>query len=255
MDALLTHVQLYAAQYALSAVFLAALIESIAVIGLLIPSSIIMTSIGLMIGHGEVNFWLAWLLAALGCMVGDWGSFLIGHYFTVPLRKARPLQRYTSQISKIEHALHQHSMLTIFWGRHIGPTRPIVPLVAGMLNLPVQKFVLPNFLACATWPPVYLLPGLLAGVALDIPHGQDLGLFRFWLIACTVSCTLAVWWCWRYWRADRQKEDFFSRILTPTRLRILAPLALLAAVISTLLLLKQPMMPLYAQHVWQIIRL
>ncbi|MGL4958195.1 MAG: DedA family protein, partial [Plesiomonas sp.] len=87
MDALFVHIQLYATQYALTAVFLAALIESIAVIGLLIPSSIIMTSIGLMIGHGEVNFWLAWLLAALGCMVGDWGSFLTGHYFTVPLRK------------------------------------------------------------------------------------------------------------------------------------------------------------------------
>lgn len=254
MDALFVHIQLYATQYALTAVFLAALIESIAVIGLLIPSSIIMTSIGLMIGHGEVNFWLAWLLAALGCMVGDWGSFLTGHYFTVPLRKARPLQRYTSQINKIEHALHQHSLLTIFWGRHIGPTRPIVPLVAGMLNLPLQKFVLPNFLACATWPPVYLLPGLLAGVALGIPDGQDLGAFRVWLILCAISCTLAVWLCWRYWRVDRQKTDIFSRWLTPSRLRIAAPISLIVAVISTILLLQQPLMPLYAKQVWLIIR-
>ncbi|QOH79415.1 DedA family protein [Plesiomonas shigelloides] len=255
MEALLNHLQLYAMHYALSAAFLAALIESIALIGLLVPSSVIMTSIGLLIGHGEVNFWLAWLAATLGCMVGDWGSYLAGHYFQAPLRNFRPLQRYQSTISKIEYALHQHSMPTIFWGRHIGPTRPIVPLAAGMLNLPPRSFALPNFLACATWPPVYLLPGILAGVALGIPQGQSVGLFRVLLLLSATGMFFSVWLGWRWLRHDQRPADWFSKYLTLPRLRWLTLVSLLLAVVSTLWLLQQPLMPLYADHLRDVLKL
>jgi membrane protein DedA with SNARE-associated domain len=82
------------------------------------------------------------------------------------------LKKNKALLDKTEHALHQHSMITILIGRFVGPTRPLVPMVAGMLDLPVAKFILPNIIGCLLWPPLYFLPGILAGAAIDIPTDE-----------------------------------------------------------------------------------
>ena len=68
------------------------------------------------------------------------------------------LKKNKALLDKTEHALHQHSMATVLIGRFVGPTRPLVPMVAGMLDLPPYKFALPNIIGCLTWPPVYFSP-------------------------------------------------------------------------------------------------
>lgn len=58
-------------------------------------------------------------------------------------------------------------MFTILVGRFVGPTRPLVPMVAGMLDLPVAKFITPNIIGCLLC--AVLLPArILAGAAIDI---------------------------------------------------------------------------------------
>lgn len=86
-------------------------------------------------------------------------------------------------LDKTEHALHQHSMFTILVGRFVGPTRPLVPMVAGMLDLPVAKFIVPNIIGCILWPPFYFLPGITAGAAIDIPSEMQSGDFKWLLLA------------------------------------------------------------------------
>jgi hypothetical protein len=49
------------------------------------------------------------------------------------------MKKNKALLDKTEHALHQHSMFTILVGRFVGPTRPLVPMVAGMLDLPVAN--------------------------------------------------------------------------------------------------------------------
>lgn len=73
------------------------------------------------------------------------------------------MKKNKALLDKTEHALHQHSMLTILIGRFVGPTRPLVPMVAGMLDLPVAKFIPPNIIGCLLWPPLYFLPGIRRG--------------------------------------------------------------------------------------------
>ena len=88
-------------------------------------------------------------------------------FFEQPLARnhafERILKKNRALLEKTEHALHQHSMITILIGRFVGPTRPLVPMVAGMLDLPVAKFITPNIIGCLLWPPLYFLPGILAG--------------------------------------------------------------------------------------------
>ncbi|MBY7551387.1 DedA family protein, partial [Escherichia coli] len=156
----------------------------------------------------------------IGCLMGDWISFWLGWRFKKPLHRWSFLKKNKALLDKTEHALHQHSMFTILVGRFVGPTRPLVPMVAGMLDLPVAKFITPNIIGCLLWPPFYFLPGILAGAAIDIPAGMQSGEFKWLLLATAV---------------------YLSR----GRLLWLTPLISAIGVVALVVLIRHPLMPVY----------
>ena len=157
MQALLEHFITQSTVYSLMAVLLVAFLESLALVGLILPGTVLMAGLGALIGSGELSFWYAWLAGIIGCLLGDWISFWLGWRFKKPLHRWSFLKKNKALLDKTEHALHQHSMFTILVGRFVGPTRPLVPMVAGMLDLPVAKFITPNIIGCLLWPPFYFL--------------------------------------------------------------------------------------------------
>ncbi|RFC88064.1 DedA family protein, partial [Klebsiella pneumoniae] len=64
--------------YSLLAVMLVAFLESLALVGLILPGTVMMAGLGALIGGGEVNFWQAWLAGIVGCLLGDWICFSLG---------------------------------------------------------------------------------------------------------------------------------------------------------------------------------
>ena len=166
---------------------LVAFLESLALVGLILPGTVMMAGLGALIGSGDVNFWQAWLAGIIGCLLGDWISFWLGWRFKKPLHRWSFMKKNKALLDKTEHALHQHSMITILIGRFVGPTRPLVPMVAGMLDLPVAKFILPNIIGCLLWPPLYFLPGILAGAAIDIPTNEHSASFKWLLLAAALA--------------------------------------------------------------------
>lgn len=170
MQALLEHFILQSAVYSLIAVLLVAFLESLALVGLILPGTVLMAGLGALIGSGELNFWHAWLAGIVGCLMGDWISFWLGWRFKKPLHRWSFMKKNKALLDKTEHALHQHSMFTILVGRFVGPTRPLVPMVAGMLDLPVAKFIVPNIIGCVLWPPFYFLPGIWRARQLIFPQ-------------------------------------------------------------------------------------
>mgnify|MGYP005858519773 CR=1 FL=1 len=192
MQALLEHFITQSTVYSLLAVMLVAFLESLALVGLILPGTVMMAGLGALIGGGEVNFWQAWLAGIVGCLLGDWISFWLGWRFKKPLHRWSFMKKNRALLEKTEHALHQHSMITILIGRFVGPTRPLVPMVAGMLDLPVAKFVLPNIIGCLLWPPLYFLPGILAGAAIDIPADENSASFKWLLLGAAQLAALDV---------------------------------------------------------------
>lgn len=148
MQALLEHFITQSTVYSLMAVVLVAFLESLALVGLILPGTVLMAGLGALIGSGELSFWHAWLAGIVGCLLGDWISFWLGWRFKKPLHRWSFLKKNKALLDKTEHALHQHSMFTILVGRFVGPTRPLVPMVAGMLDLLVAKFITPNIIGC-----------------------------------------------------------------------------------------------------------
>ncbi|MCL5498388.1 DedA family protein [Escherichia coli] len=245
MQALLEHFVTQSTAYTLIAIALVAFLESLALVGLILPGTVMMAALGALIGSGDVNFWHAWMAGIVGCLLGDWISFWLGWRFKKPLHRWSFIRKNKALLNKTEHALHQHSMFTILVGRFVGPTRPVVPMVAGMLDLPVTKFIPPNILGCLLWPPFYFLPGILAGAAIDIPAGEQSGNFKWLLLLAAVLLWLAFWMCWRLWRSGKAGLDRLTVWLPRRRLFWLAPLLMVGAVFAVTILVRHPLMPIY----------
>lgn len=247
LEPLITH----SLAWSLTAVMLVAFLESLTFVGLILPGTVLMVSLGTLIGSGHLGFYSAWGAGLVGCLLGDWISYFIGWRFKHALHQWQFVQKYQALLDKTELALHRHSLLTVLVGRFVGPIRPLVPMAAGMLALPVRKFFPPSILGAILWPPAYLMPGILAGAAIEVPSQAQGSLFTWLLLAVALLVWLAIWLCWRAWRGVRT-EDWASCWLTVTRLRWLAPLVLVGAAGSVAALQYHPMMPLFRQLLWRI---
>lgn len=254
MEALLEHFITQSAMYSLVAIALVAFFESLALVGLILPGTVMMAALGALIGSGEVNFWHAWLAGIVGCLLGDWISFWLGWRFKKPLHRWSFLKKHKALLDKTEHALHEHSLFTILVGRFVGPTRPLVPMVAGMLDLPIRKFLPPNIIGCLLWPPFYFLPGILAGAAIDIPADMQSSNFKWLLLLTAIVLWLACWLCWRLWRAGKSGNDRLTAYLPRQRLLWLAPGTMVIAIAAVVMLAKHPLMPIYLNILGKVIR-
>lgn len=252
MQALLEHFITQSTVYSLIAVMLVAFLESLALVGLILPGTVMMAGLGALIGSGDVNFWQAWLAGIIGCLLGDWISFWLGWRFKKPLHRWSFMKKNKALLDKTEHALHQHSMITILIGRFVGPTRPLVPMVAGMLDLPLAKFILPNIIGCLLWPPLYFLPGILAGAAIDIATNEHSGSFKWLLLAAALLVWLAGWLCWRLWRSAKMR-DRLTRLLPRSRLLWLTPVTVVLAGAALTLVIRHPLMPVYLDILHKVI--
>ena len=87
MQALLEHFITQSTVYSLMAVVLVAFLESLALVGLILPGTVLMAGLGALIGSGELSFWYAWLAGIIGCLMGDWISFWLGWRFKKPLHR------------------------------------------------------------------------------------------------------------------------------------------------------------------------
>jgi membrane protein DedA with SNARE-associated domain len=155
----------YHPQLAALITFLIAMGESLAFFGLIVPGSVIMSAIGTLIGAGIIPGLSITLWAIAGAITGDSLSYYAGYRYTHNIRTIWPFSRYPQWIAKAEDFFAKHGSKSVFLGRFVGPMRPIVPVVAGMMRLKPIKFFLSCVVASALWAPIYMLPGILIGTA------------------------------------------------------------------------------------------
>jgi len=150
--------------------FLISAAESIAIVGTIIPGTIMMTAIGTLAGAGVIPLWPTIIWAILGAVVGDGISYWFGHHYKERLRYVWPFQNNPNWLKAGETFFYKHGSKSVFLGRFVGPVRAIVPLVAGMLGMKPLRFYLANIISAIGWAPAYMLPGILLGAAsLELP--------------------------------------------------------------------------------------
>lgn len=165
--------------------------ESFALLGLFVPATAIMVGTGALIGAGHFDFYTMVAYAFIGAVLGDSASFYLGYHYHEHFRRLRIWQRYQSHITRAEDFFHRHGMASVFWGRFVGPVRPIIPFVAGMLSMPIKQFLFANVLSALFWAPAYLLPGILLGATTQFSSTQAEQLW-WWLFGFAICLILGI---------------------------------------------------------------
>lgn len=151
-----------------------ALLESLAVAGLVVPGVAMLFVIAAAAGHHDLSIWAAMGWACLGAIAGDGISFWIGRHFKGRIYSIWPFSRHPRTLLQAERFFQRHGGKSVVLGRFIGPVRPIVPMVAGAFEMPAKRFLLFNILSALGWAPVYVLPGFLVGASMalepDLPR-------------------------------------------------------------------------------------
>ncbi|MEI6413968.1 MAG: VTT domain-containing protein [Pseudomonadota bacterium] len=149
-------------------VFLIACGESVALFGLIVPGTVAMFLIGALVAVGALDLWITLMVSILGAIAGDWGSYYFGYYFQDRVHTLWPFNRYPGLLAKGMDFFRRYGGKSVFIGRFVGPVRPVIPLVAGLMNMRPVPFMLANVLSGLIWGPVYLFPGIVFGTSLEL---------------------------------------------------------------------------------------
>ncbi|MCW4151081.1 bifunctional DedA family/phosphatase PAP2 family protein [Halomonas sp. 18H] len=144
---------------------LVAMVESLALVGLLVPGVVLITAASSMAGHQELAVIWVILMAFLGAVAGDGLSFWLGYRHRERVPTWWPLSRHPEWLSRGARFFKRHGALSVLLGRFVGPVRPIIPLIAGMLHMSPRRFLWANVMSAVLWAPAYVLPGYLLGHA------------------------------------------------------------------------------------------
>lgn len=172
-------------------VFLISMGEALFVIGLFVPSTIVLVGAGTLIGMGKLTFWPIYLAASLGAIAGDALSYWFGHVYKEHVRQFWPFSRYTSLLDRGETFFARHGGKSVFIGRFIPGVKAVVPGVAGIAGMDPLRFSAINVASALVWSASHLLPGMGLGRAVNVTTTADP---RFLELAILVAILLIVVW-------------------------------------------------------------
>ena len=167
-------------------------IESFAVIGVLVPGLMLVFMLGALVALGQLDPWLAWLVASFGCILGDGINYWLGRRWRHDLLTGWPLRRYPETVQQGQRFLQRYGGLSLFLGRYLGPLRSFMPVLAGSFGLRPQ-LALPVIVVTATsWVALAMLPGLLLGASLELAAAYT-GRLALLLLLASATLLLLIW--------------------------------------------------------------
>ena len=179
--------------------FLAALLESVPIVGAVIPGSTIIFALSALVPGGELKLGWVLLAAIAGALLGDGSAFLLGYREQREILKAWPLSNYPRLVSQSEAFFNRWGTLAVFFARFVPPIRAFVPITAGALGMAPPMFYAVNIPAVLLWAPAHVLPGVLAVSALHryggfAPHE---GIAKhYWILAVVIGALIIALASW-----------------------------------------------------------
>jgi len=200
------------------AIFVVAFIECVAIVGIVVPGTVIMFAIAALAGSGILPLSEVLLLGFLGGLVGDAVSYFIGRRFHQRIRQLPGLRTHPEWMTGAESYFHKYGIASLLVGRFIGPLRPMLPMIAGMCDMPFPRFAAVSVVAAAGWSIAYLMPGWAAGAAIRLPLPEG-----FWPEAAVVGAGLALLIGLSIQSSIRQKR-YATKVISLTSLLLVASL-------------------------------
>lgn len=149
-----------------------AFIESLAIVGSIIPGSIMMGIVGFLLGIGVLPLKATLISIFIGAFLGDMISYALGAWYQDHFKNHDWVKPYHHWVSHGESFMKEYGAFSIIIGRFFGPMRSIIPLIAGLANMHLARFTLAIIPTIILWAIVYLAPGVLLG-ALSVDMGES----------------------------------------------------------------------------------
>ena len=196
-------------------VFVLTLLESLVLVGLFIPGTLIVIFFGFLTYLGYFALWSIIPIILAGAILGDLISYYLGtrgvSFFH---HENRFLKR--GHLEKSQQFFVRHGDKSILLGRFMGVIRPFVSFVAGLSGMSKLRFVLWDVVASVAWTVTNILLGYFFGHAWRVVGAwtSSLGL----IILGTVIILVLAWWAQRrygsLWVGMTSGVQFIRRQLT-----------------------------------------
>jgi len=141
-------------------VFVLAFGESLALISLLLPATVILIAASGLIGAAGLPFWPIWAAAVAGAAIGDAVSYWLAYHFQESIGRMWPLSRHPDLLPRGHEFFRRWGAGSVFLGRFFGPLRAVVPLVAGICGMSQIPFQIANIASALVWATGILAPGV-----------------------------------------------------------------------------------------------
>ncbi|MBA5778861.1 VTT domain-containing protein [Stappia sp. F7233] len=146
-------------------VFMIAMGEALFLIGLVVPSTVVLVGAGTLVGLGKLEPMPIFVWTMLGAIAGDAISYWIGHIYKGQLKTVWPFNRYLSLVERGEDFFLRHGGKSVFIGRFVPGVKAMVAGIAGMVGMNVWRFTFINVTSAFFWTVAHLGPGFIAGTA------------------------------------------------------------------------------------------
>lgn len=191
-------------------VFLLALAEGGALVGLFLPGETAMILGGVLVGEGRAGLVPMAAVAGAGSVLGDSAGYWIGRRLGPRLRQTKlGLKVGEERWRRADAAVHRRGGSVVFFGRFLSVLRTLVPPAAGMARMPYGSFLLFNVPAALLWAGGFVLIGFVAD---ESWHLVEKWAGRTGLIALGLVGAVGIWLMIRV-RGRRRAHDELGREL------------------------------------------
>ncbi|EEW25071.1 bifunctional DedA family/phosphatase PAP2 family protein [Rhodobacter ferrooxidans] len=171
--------------------FLVSFGEALLIIGLFVPSTVVLVGLGTLIGLGKMALLPVFAATVVGAIAGDALSFWAGVHWKERIRTFWPFSRYATLMEKGEQFIARHGGKSIFIVRFIPGVKAVVPTIAGMMGMTTTRFALVNVGSAFVWAAVHLLPAIALGRGLQVAHAANP---RFAILAALGAAAAVLAW-------------------------------------------------------------
>ena len=151
--------------WAAPVMFVTAFGESFAFVSLAFPGTTVLIAAGTLMAAGTLPYGSVLIGAVLGAVLGDSVSYWIGRRFGPDIARLWPFSRNPEVLPRGIRFFERHGGKSVFIGRFFGPIRAIIPLAAGIMQMPRGRFWFANVTSALVWAPMLLLVGDAVGEA------------------------------------------------------------------------------------------
>ncbi len=153
---------------AMFAVFMFAFAESVILLAVLVPSTLIFAGIGALYATAGDTLLLLWLAGSLGAVSGDAFSFSLGRILKDDLHTYWPFRDYPHVLAHSRIIFQDWGWFALIASKFAFGVRPFVPLTAGMLAMPTRVFLLASSVSGILWAGAMLGAGYIVARSFSV---------------------------------------------------------------------------------------